>query len=291
MMSSENLVSNLDTVSELTTADMTELISQVRPLVEKEKNLLEISKGDLLVVGDLHGDFEAAKYIINYWKTQNVETLVFLGDYVDRGNQQLETINLLLALKIVYPHNVFLLRGNHETPPVNSYYGFGLVCDNTFGEKARKMYNEYNILFSYFSPAFLFSKKILLLHGGIPDKLDTLEEINFLKKGDLNGEDYILGQILWNDPSEHHEEFETNWERGEIYYTFGRTAFFKFLKTHDLTMVIRAHEVFLEGHKYFFDQKLLSIFSSPNYRMGNKAKMVHISEEGEVSLVEVTHQQ
>lgn len=147
------------------------------------------------------------------------------------------------------------------------------------------------IAFSHiFSPAFLFSKKILLLHGGIPDNLDTLEEINSLKKGDLNGEDYILGQILWNDPSEYYEEFETNWERGEIYYTFGRTVFLEFLKTHNLTMVIRAHEVFLEGYKYFFDQKLLSIFSSPHYRMGNKAKIVHISEEGKVSLAEVTHQ-
>lgn len=285
-LSPESLVENPDTVSELTEADITELISHVRSIVENEDSLITVSKGDILAVGDTHGDFEATTYIVNMWKDEGIESLVFLGDYVDRGRQQLENINFLLALKLLHPRKVFILRGNHETPSVNSYYGFSSMCAHAFGEKARRMYNEYNILFSYFSPAFLY-KSMLLLHGGIPQGLQTLDEINALPKGDLDADNVILGQILWNDPSEYRTGFVPNWERG-IHYTFGEDVFSEFLQTHKLTMVLRAHEVFLEGYKYFFDQTLLSIFSSPNYRMGNKAKVAHISEDGEVTLRDVS---
>lgn len=39
------------------------------------------------------------------------------------GKQSLETICLLLAYKIKYPENFFLLRGNHECASINRIYG------------------------------------------------------------------------------------------------------------------------------------------------------------------------
>jgi predicted phosphodiesterase len=279
------LMDEPDLISDLTPTDILELISNVRPIVEKEKNLIKVSKGSTFVVGDIHGDFGAIKCIFNLWIEKKSNYLVFLGDYVDRGRQQLETIDFLLALKLLYPETVYLLRGNHETPSINSYYGFSSVCIKKFGKRARRLYNEYNILFSYFSPAFLF-KRILLVHGGIPRGLNTLEELNSFPKGDLDADNNILGQILWNDPSEYHHGFELNRARG-IHYTYGKKAFLEFLERHNVSMAVRSHEVFPEGYKYFFDQKLLSIFSSPNYRMGNNAKIAEISEKGEVALIEV----
>ncbi|MGC1123312.1 MAG: metallophosphoesterase [Candidatus Methanofastidiosia archaeon] len=279
------IVAEPESIITVTVSHMRELIQKVRPLVENEPSLIEIGGGTSYVVGDLHGDFEALKYIYHVWKRKKVNSIVFLGDYVDRGPQQLETINFLLALKILYPERVFLLRGNHETPSVNSYYGFSSVCREQFQLQARRMFNEYNILFSYFSPALLF-RRILLLHGGIPRGIARLQEIANLKKGDLNADTMILGQILWNDPSEHHPGFEFNWARG-IHYTYGERVFKEFIEKHQVSRVIRGHEVFSEGYKYFFDGKLLSIFSSPNYRMGNNAKIAELSEDGEISLIDV----
>lgn len=279
------IVAEPESVMTATVSHMKELIQNVRPLVESEPSLIEPGGGISYVVGDLHGDFEALKYIYKVWKRKKDGKIIFLGDYVDRGPRQLETINFLLALKILFPKKVFLLRGNHETPAVNSYYGFSSVCREQFQRQAKPMYNEYNILFSYFSPALLL-RRTLLLHGGIPRGIARLQEIADLKKGDLDAESVILGQILWNDPSEEYPGFEFNWARG-IYYTYGEKVFKEFLENHQVCRVIRGHEVFDEGYKYFFDGRLLSIFSSPGYRMDNKGKIAYLTGEEEISLIDV----
>lgn len=91
-------------------------------IFEKEENIIEIN-GDAIVVGDIHGSFHDLLRILSY--TEHCQSkVIFLGDYVDRGNFSLECVTLLFSLKILKPDTYFLLRGNHEFVEMGSNYGF-----------------------------------------------------------------------------------------------------------------------------------------------------------------------
>uniref|UniRef100_A0A2A4K0N3 Serine/threonine-protein phosphatase n=1 Tax=Heliothis virescens TaxID=7102 RepID=A0A2A4K0N3_HELVI len=107
--------------------------SEVRGLCTKSREiflqqpiLLEL-EAPLKICGDIHGQYTDLLRLFEYGGFPPEANYLFLGDYVDRGKQSLETICLLLAYKIKYPENFFLLRGNHECASINRIYG--LLCD------------------------------------------------------------------------------------------------------------------------------------------------------------------
>lgn len=99
---------------------------------------------------------------------------LFLGDYVDRGKQSIETISMLMAYKIKYPENFFLLRGNHESEVVNRLYGFYDECKRRYSLKLWKMFTD---MFNWMPIAAIIDDKIFCVHGGLSPELTTLDQL------------------------------------------------------------------------------------------------------------------
>ncbi len=111
------------------------------------------------------------------------------------------------------------------------------------------------------------NKKILCLHGGIPEDINILKRLKNKKLyvvNDIENDDALF-QILWNDPKETITGFTDSY-RGPGLKFFGEDAFNDFINKNNLTHIIRAHECFPEGYRWFFNKRLLSIFSAANYR-------------------------
>ncbi len=74
--------------------------------------------------GDVHGQFFDVLELFKQGGEIPSTRYVFIGDFVDRGNHSVETLQMLLCYKARYPESITLLRGNHESRQVTQVYGF-----------------------------------------------------------------------------------------------------------------------------------------------------------------------
>ena len=124
--------------------------------------------------GDLHGQYFDLLRLFEYGGFPPESNYLFLGDYVDRGKQSLETICLLLAYKIKYPENFFLLRGNHECASINRIYGFYDECKRRYSIKLWKKFQD---VFNALPMVAVIDEKIFCIHAGLSPDLHQLSQI------------------------------------------------------------------------------------------------------------------
>lgn len=125
-----------------------------------------------LTAGDTHGQFYDLLRLFTLAGFPPDSNYLFLGDYVDRGRHSIEVMCLLLAYKIKYPENFFILRGNHETDSISWMYGFYDECKRKYSVKLWKAFVD---LFNCLPVAALINEKILCMHGGISRNLKSFD--------------------------------------------------------------------------------------------------------------------
>jgi serine/threonine-protein phosphatase PP1 catalytic subunit len=126
------------------------------------------------ICGDIHGQYYDLLRLFEYGGFPPEANYLFLGDYVDRGKQSLETICLLLAYKIKFPENFFILRGNHECASINRIYGFYDECKRRYNIKLWKTFTD---CFNCLPIAAIIDEKIFTMHGGLSPDLNSMEQI------------------------------------------------------------------------------------------------------------------
>jgi len=254
--------------------EIVELIRRAREIFLKQPMLLELEP-PLKICGDTHGQYYDLLRLFQYGGFPPEANYLFLGDYVDRGKQNLENIVTLLAYKIKYPENFFLLRGNHECASVNFTYGFYKDCKERFSIKLWKTFTDcWNCL----PISAVVGDKIICMHGGISPHLQSLEQIRRIQRPADVPDDGLYCDILWSDPDLETNGWGTN-DRG-VSYTFGPDIIEKFLDRHDLDLICRAHQVVEDGYEFMADRKLVTVFSAPNYcgEFDNAGGMMTVSE-------------
>ena len=289
-----NFVFDIDQIASLT--------KQCMEIVSSQPNILKVS-APVKVFGDIHGQYIDLMNFFNKWGSPSegpngdimTNDYLFLGDFVDRGNLSLETICLLMALKVKYPDQIHLIRGNHEDILINSGFGFQNECQGRLHDDSDNddsLFALINNFFEYLPFAAIIEDQILCVHGGIGSNVKKLSDIEDIKRPfevvheAETREQKLAMDLLWSDPTDNDEEFgiQPNLQRdsnnlGHI-VKYGPDIVKKFLKDNNLSYIIRGHECVLDGFERFAGGLLLTVFSATDYcgRHGNAGAMIVINQ-------------
>ncbi len=229
--------------------DWKDLFEKTARVIEKERRLIHLPpRGKVVFVGDTHGDLEASQQVIQRYLKKPYH-IVFLGDYVDRGDDSEENIQYLLSLKLEHPEEIFLLSGNHEGFMVKEFYPSNFWGSLSCGER-----EEYGLLFSKLPLAVTTQNGILALHGALPD-LKSLEEMDEVELGNGNWE-----RMVWGDFVENETDFIGDlWGRPQ----FGRQYFDRLMERYQKRVLVRSHQP--HAPSMMFGKRCVTIFTSRSY--------------------------
>ncbi|XP_026482460.1 serine/threonine-protein phosphatase PP1-2-like [Ctenocephalides felis] len=237
---------------------------------------------------DLHGNlpdllgFE--RVLWNLGPALSPSTLLFLGDYVDRGPHGVEVVAYLFAYKLQNPAKIKLLRGNHEVRDVQKMFTFYTECVQKFGDTLGKdLWNAINNVFDAMPIAAVIDSKIFCVHGGIPPPwlcpvIATINDIP-IPLTNPDEQSQLAWELMWNDPiktrgadafvdTTNSDGFANNTRRGTA-HVFNQAALDRFLSVNSLSHVVRAHEMQKTGFYIQYSGHLITVFTSSHYCGGD----------------------
>lgn len=255
-------------------SEVKDLCQKAMEILMEESNVQRVD-APVTICGDIHGQFYDLKELFKVGGDCPYTNYLFLGDFVDRGFYSVETFLLLLALKVRYPDRITLIRGNHESRQITQVYGFYDECLKKYGSV--NVWRHCTEIFDYLSLSALIEDRILCVHGGLSPSINTLSQIRVIDRKQEVPHDGAMCDLLWSDP----EDIE-GWglsPRGAG-YLFGGNVVKQFNHANNLELICRAHQLVMEGHKYMFENTLVTVWSAPNYcyRCGNVAAILELDE-------------
>jgi protein phosphatase len=268
--------------------EVQQLLDNVLEILYNEPMVLRL-RAPIKVYGDIHGQFVDLMRLFARYKAPtdgeggDLDSMdyLFLGDFVDRGSFSLETVVLLFALKVAHPHQIHMIRGNHEDPTINAIYGFRDECRRRLKEdpdEPDSCWNKFNKAFEWLPIGAIVEDRILCIHGGIGGAVGTISQVEALPRPlqvaqiPQNLEEQCVTDLLWSDPSDTdmmigvtNNETRDPDGTGRI-VKFGPDRVEEFLRRNQpLSMIIRAHECVMDGFERFADGKLITVFSATDY--------------------------
>ena len=260
----------------------------IKHLCEKAKEILQFEdnvqpvSAPVTIVGDIHGQFHDLIEMFEVGGKIPDVNYLFLGDYVDRGYHSVETVTLLICLKVRYKNRITILRGNHESRSITQIYGFYDECLRKYG--SANVWNMFNDLFDYLPITAVVEDQIFCLHGGLSPSIDTIDDIRKIDRVQEIPHEGGMSDLVWSDPEE-----RNGWrfsQRGAG-YLFGPDISENFNHTNGFNFIARAHQLTMNGYSWSHEKNVITIFSCPNYcyRCGNQAGIMEIDENMRHNLI------
>jgi protein phosphatase len=228
--------------------------------LSRQDTVLDLA-GSIYIVGDIHGNIFDLVRILIYTGLPPSSRLLFLGDYVDRGEYSVEVVALLFSLFVVHPRNVFLLRGNHEFAELNSTYGFAKEVASQY--PTNEVYEIINQVFEWLPIAAVLDRRIFCVHGGIAPTVKDMDQVRRLHRPIHSFELKIVADLMWSDPTtDARQTYDST--RG-LGVHFGVKSLEQFLTAIGMNRIIRAHQCIMAGVSKFADDRLYTVFSCSRY--------------------------
>lgn len=276
---------------------LNELIDQCQKIFQDEPIVLQLN-APLLVIGDLHGHlFDLFRILkLNDFSSPSFfdKKYLFLGDIVDRGEFSTETLTLILVLKVLYPENIYIIRGNHEFGEIASHCGFFSELLSLYNNDV--IIKRYLELFSYIPLAASIKastssyssitnsneeKYAFCVHGGIGPTLFMENQIsNLVRPIETYSDQPLLKDILWSDPAFDSTVTDYAESHRGLGHHFGINSINSFLKRSGYSILVRGHQCVSNGFEYHLNYKVVTVFSASNYcgDTNNKSAVMLISE-------------
>ena len=278
----DNWIAQLKECKLLKESQVKTLCEKAKEILKKEPNVVQV-KTPVTICGDIHGQYFDLMELFKIGGNAPDTNYLFMGDYVDRGYYSIESVSLLLCLKVRFPNRITLTRGNHESRQITQVYGFFDECMRKYGNS--NVWKYYTDLFDYLPICAVVDNSIFCLHGGLSPSIETLDNIKMLERFQEVPQEGPMCDLLWSDPE---DRFGWGMSPRGAGYIFGHDISEQFNRTNKLSLISRAHQLMMNGYNWAHDRQVCTIFSAPNYcyRCGNQAAIMEVDENNKQTFLQ-----